>query len=255
MAQEQEKAEARMHAASTPKALIVWGGWLGHQPQEVADLFRRLLEAEGFEVEVADTLSAFDDGEKLLGLDLIVPVWTMGEIAKEQAANVSKAVQAGVGLAGCHGGMCDSFRTNVDWQFMTGGQWVAHPGNDGVEYTVEIAYSSSPLLEGIGDFTVKTEQYYLHVDPAVEVLATTRFPVAPGPHSLNKTVDMPVVWTKRWGVGRVFYCSLGHHADVVDQAEVKEIMRRGLLWAAEGKTKFGAGGSQKAYSGMADNQY
>ncbi|MFE5324319.1 ThuA domain-containing protein [Paenibacillus sp. NPDC056579] len=237
------------------KALIVQGGWQGHEPKEVAALFRGILEEEGFEVEVSDTLEAFADGEKLRALDLIVPVWTMGEITKELVKNVSEAVQSGVGLAGCHGGMCDSFRNNVDWQFMTGGQWVAHPGNDGVEYAVNIKHSSSPLVEGIEDFTVKSEQYYLHIDPAVEVLATTRFPVVSGPHSLNKAVDMPVVWTKRWGVGRVYYCSLGHHADIVDMPQVKELMRRGFLWTAEGK-KADAGGSsaENKYTGMGDSQ-
>lgn len=237
------------------KALIVQGGWQGHEPKEVAAIFRGILEEEGFEVEVADTLEAFADGEKLRALDLIVPVWTMGEITKELVKNVSEAVQGGVGLAGCHGGMCDAFRSNVDWQFMTGGQWVAHPGNDGVEYVVNIKHSSSPLVEGIEDFNVKSEQYYLHIDPAVEVLATTRFPVASGPHSLNKAVDMPVVWTKRWGVGRVYYCSLGHHADIVDMPQVKELMRRGFAWTAEGK-KAAAGGSsaESKYTGMGDSQ-
>ncbi len=120
------------------KALIVWGGWDGHQPKEVAEIFREVLASEDFEVEVSDTLEAFADAEKLLGLDLIVPVWTMARIEQQLVNNVSAAVQSGVGLAGCHGGMCDAFRENVDWQFMTGGQWVAHPGNDGVEYTVNI---------------------------------------------------------------------------------------------------------------------
>ncbi len=198
------------------QALIVWGGWPGHQPEQVAAIFRGILEDSGYEVEVSDKLEAFADAQKLMALDLIVPVWTMGEIGEELVKNVSAAVQSGVGIAGCHGGMCDSFRKSVHWQFMTGGNWVSHPGGDGVEYTVNIKNSSSPLLEGIDDFTVKSEQYYLHVDPAVEVLATTRFPVVPGPHSLNKAVDMPVVWTKRWGVGRVFYCSLGHQADIVE---------------------------------------
>ncbi|BBI31640.1 ThuA domain-containing protein [Cohnella abietis] len=215
------------------KALIVWGGWDGHQPQQVADIFRGQLEQEGFEVEVSDTLEAFADGEKLKGLDLIVPVWTMGRIEQEWVNNVSAAVQSGVGLAGCHGGMCDSFRENTDWQFMTGGQWIAHPGNDKTEYTVNIKSSSSVLVAGIEDFTVSTEQYYLHLDPANEVLATTRFPVAQGPHSTNKTVDMPVVWTKRWGLGRVYYNSLGHQADIMEIPVVKELMRRGFIWAAE----------------------
>lgn len=225
------------------KALIVWGGWDGHQPKEVAGIFQEVLVKEGFEVEVSDTLDAFADGEKLKGLDLIVPVWTMDKIKPEYVQNVSEAVQSGVGLAGCHGGMCDAFRDNVDWQFMTGGQWVAHPGNDGTDYVVNIKHSSSSLTEGIEDFEVSTEQYYMHVDPAVEVLATTRFPVVPGPHSLNKAVDMPVVWTKRWGVGRVYYNSLGHQANIIDIPVVKEMMRRGFVWCAEGKTTAVNGGT------------
>jgi len=241
------------------KALIVWGGWLGHQPEEVAGIFKNILEKEGVEVEVSNTLEAYADLEKLKSLDLIVPNWTMGQIEQRLVKNVSEAVQSGVGLAGTHGGMCDSFRYNVDWQFMTGGQWVAHPGNDGVEYVVEIKHSSSTLLEGIEDFTVKSEQYYLHVDPAVEVLATTRFPnpKVPGPHATNKGVDMPVVWTKRWGLGRVFYCSLGHQANIIAMPQVTEIMRRGFLWAAEGKAKALAAGKGdpvfRNYTGMGDS--
>jgi hypothetical protein len=245
--------------AANKMALIVWGGWLGHEPQEVAAIFRGLLEEEGFGVEVSDTLEAFADAEKLQALDLIVPVWTMGEIRGELVKNVSSAVQAGVGLAGCHGGMCDSFRTSVDWQFMTGGQWVAHPGNDGVEHDIHIKHSSGGLLAGIDDFTVKTEQYYLHVDPANEVLATTRFPLVEGPHTPNGPVEMPVVWTRRWGAGRVFYNSLGHKANIVELPQVSLMMKRGFLWAAAGKaaaaSAAGAGGAKGAYTGMADSQY
>jgi len=238
----------------TRKALIVWGGWDGHEPKQVADIFRGVLESEGFAVEVSDTLESFADGARLKELDLIVPVWTMGRIEQAWVNNVSEAVQSGGGLAGCHGGMCDAFRENVDWQFMTGGQWVAHPGNDGVEYTVNIKHSSSQLTEGIDDFVVKSEQYYLHVDPANEVLATTRFPVVPGPHVLNKAVDMPVVWTKRWGLGRVYYNSLGHHADIVAMPQVTELMRRGFLWCADGKSAAAGRSLGGAYTGMADSQ-
>jgi len=237
------------------KALIVWGGWMGHEPDQAAEHFRGILEKEGFSVEVSDTLEAFADKEKLMSLDLIIPIWTMGKIPKRYVRNVSEAVQSGVGLAGCHGGMCDAFRENVDWQFMTGGNWVAHPGNDGVEYLVKIKHSSSPLTAGIQDFTVKSEQYYLHVDPAVEVLAVTQFPTVPGPHELNGPVDMPVVWTKRWGVGRVYYCSLGHVASVLRMPEVTELMRRGFLWAAEGKELYGSTNPviYTSYTGMGDS--
>ena len=238
------------------KALIVWGGWDGHEPEQVAAIFERILKEEQFEVEVSNTLESYADAEKLLGLDLIVPLWTMGQIEQELVNNVSAAVQSGVGLAGLHGGMCDAFRNNVDWQFMTGGQWVAHPGNDGVEYMVNMKRGSSPLLDHIEDFQVKSEQYYLHVDPAVEVLATTRFPVVTGPHAANGPVDMPVVWTKRWGAGRVFYNSLGHHADIVDMKPVTEMMRSGFKWTATGKelAKSRVSSATEVYTGMADNQ-
>ncbi|ETT47765.1 ThuA domain-containing protein [Paenibacillus sp. FSL K6-1122] len=238
------------------KALIVWGGWDGHEPEQVAAIFERILKEEQFEVEVSNTLESYADAEKLLGLDLIVPLWTMGQIEQELVNNVSAAVQSGVGLAGLHGGMCDAFRNNVDWQFMTGGQWVAHPGNDGVEYMVNMKRGSSPLLDHIEDFQVKSEQYYLHVDPAVEVLATTRFPVVTGPHAANGPVDMPVVWTKRWGAGRVFYNSLGHHADIVDMKPVTEMMRSGFKWTAAGKelAKSRVSSATEVYTGMADNQ-
>lgn len=217
----------------TKKALIVKGGWDGHEPNEVAAIFAGILEAEGFEVEVSDTLDSFNNAEKLADLSLIVPVWTMGEISNDQVSSVLKAVASGVGIAGCHGGMCDSFRNNTDWQFLTGSQWVAHPFNDGVEYEVNIVHSgSSAIVEGIQDFKVKSEQYYLHVDPAVNVLATTTFVMSEGEHSANGIITMPVVYTKKWGKGKVFYNSLGHNADVFDIPEAKELMRKGFLWAA-----------------------
>jgi type 1 glutamine amidotransferase len=216
------------------KALIVWGGWDGHQPEQVAELFRAILAKEGFDVEVSSTLDAFNDRAKVVGLSLIVPVWTMGRISNDQCKNVCQAVRDGVGIAGCHGGMCDSFRENTEWQFMTGGQWVAHPGNDGVKYTVNMSQARTGITDGILDFDVASEQYYMHVDPAVKVLATTRFPVADGPHVGNGPVDMPVIWTKTYGNGKVFYNSLGHQANIIAMPVVTELMRRGFLWAAQG---------------------
>ncbi len=218
------------------KALIFQGGWDGHEPKLTSKRFAEMLREEGFEVEISDTLDCLADLEALKQLDIIVACWTMGDIPWGYAQNVAKAVGSGVGLAGCHGGMCDSFRQNTEWQFMTGGQWVSHPGGDGIEYTVNICHGSSPITEGLSDFPVKSEHYYLHIDPAIEVLATTRFPSVSYYHISNKTVDMPVAWTKFWGNGRVFYTSLGHHDDVFDNSPNAAIlMKRGMLWAAEGK--------------------
>ncbi len=218
------------------QALIFQGGWDGHEPQLVSKRFARLLSQHGFEVTISDTQDCLADAERLMQLDLIIACWTMGEIDAQYTKNISKAVGSGVGLAGCHGGMCDAFRQDVEWQFMTGGQWVSHPGGDGIPYTVNIRKGSSPIVEGLEDFPVVSEHYYLHVDPAIEVLATTRFPVVNYYHVSNKPVDMPVAWTKFWGNGRVFYCSLGHHDDVFDNSPTaQELMLRGMLWAADGK--------------------
>ena len=216
------------------RALITWGGWPGHEPDRVADLFRAMLEAEGAQVEVTDTLAPFDDPARLAPLDLIVPVWTMAELSREAAETVSAAVARGTGLAGCHGGMCDAFRGNPLWQFMTGGNWVAHPGGDGVRYRVTLD-PDHDLTRGIGDFDVETEQYYLHVDPANRVLATTAFPTVPWHHVPNGPVAMPVAWTRAWGEGRVYYNALGHRAAVIAEGPPREMLRRGLLWAAAGR--------------------
>ena len=210
------------------KALIVYGGWKGHDPDGVAEVFADILRGENFEVTLSDTLDSF--AEDLSAYDLIVPVWTMGELSRDKEKNVCAAVASGVGIAGCHGGMCDAFRNSTDWQFMTGSQWVAHPGNSDVTYEVKI--KDSELTRGIENFTVTSEQYYIHVDPAVTVYATTEFPTEDGNHSPNGKVDVPVVYTKLWGKGRVFYNSLGHNRDIFAIPEAKELMRRGFLFAA-----------------------
>ncbi len=216
------------------QALITWGGWDGHEPDKVAEIFRVMLESAGMDVFVTDTVAVFDDPDYLQTLDLIVPVWTMSSLSREAAGHVSEAVARGTGLAGCHGGMCDAFRDNTLWQFMTGANWVAHPGGDGVPHRVNIT-SDDPLVAGLEDFDVSTEQYYLHVDPANKVLATTRTNVVTWYHSPNGSVDMPVAWTRSWGHGRVYYNALGHQANVIADGPAHEMLRRGLLWAAEGK--------------------
>ncbi|MBQ3955708.1 MAG: ThuA domain-containing protein, partial [Clostridia bacterium] len=167
------------------KVLIFQGGWDGHEPQLTSKRFARLMEEEGYETEISDTLDCLKDTEKLLEYHLLVACWTMGNIPWECSRSIAKAVGAGVGLAGCHGGMCDSFRQDTEWQFMTGGQWVSHPGGDGIEYTVNIRHGSSPIVEGLEDFKVCSEHYYLHVDPSIEVLATTRFPLVTYYHASN----------------------------------------------------------------------
>lgn len=211
------------------KALMVWGGWSGHEPEACVNIFAALLREANFDVEIADNLDVYLDAEKMAQLDLVVPIWTMGTIEREQEQGLLTAVRNGVNLGGWHGGTADAFRNNVDYQFMIGGQWVAHPGNI-IDYRVNITNHTDPITAGLDDFAMHSEQYYMHIDPSNEVLATTTFS---GEHAywIEGTV-IPVVWKRMYGMGRIFYSSLGHVASDFDVAEAKEIQRRGLLWAA-----------------------
>ena len=211
------------------RAFVFYGGWEGHEPAAFAELARSDLAAAGLDVTLSDTLDPLADGEELRGFDLVVPIWSMGELTPEQERGLTRAVQSGVGLAGWHGGMGDAFRKSTAYQFMVGGQFVAHPG-DIRDYRVDIARAEHPIVAGIEDFAVRSEQYYLHVDPCNEVLATTTFDGEHAPWTAGCV--MPVAWTRRHGRGRVFYSSLGHVAAEFEVREVREIARRGMLWAA-----------------------
>ena len=210
------------------KALIVWGGWDGHTPEQSAGIVADLLGRHDFEVTIDSTTEAFAD-DRLGEYDLIVPVITMSRIEKEELTNLLKSVRTGTGLAGFHGLMCDSFRNEPDYQFMTGGQWVAHPGNI-IDYTVEVTRPDDPIMQGITDFPYRSEQYYMHVDPSTEVLATTTF--KGDLFDELEGVVMPVAWKRRFGKGRVFYSSLGHVADEFAVPEMATMFERGALWAA-----------------------
>jgi hypothetical protein len=210
-------------------ALMVWGGWEGHTPKQSVERVAPVLEANGYTVTISDTLSSYDDAEYLKSLDLIVQCWTMGTIEGEQAKNLLNAVAGGVGFGGWHGGSGDSFRNTCNYQFMVGGQFVEHPGGI-IDYEVNIVKKDDPIVAGLTDFKMHSEQYYMHVDPAIEVLATTTFSGEHAPWTAGAV--MPVVWKKRWAEGKVFYSALGHVASEFDIPEVMEITKRGLLWAS-----------------------
>lgn len=209
------------------KALIVWGGWEGHEPKPCADVVEAMLKDAGMSVQVREGSQSFAD-PNLTDFDLIVPILTKDTIEQDASKNLVAAIESGVGLAGFHGGMGDSFRDDTLYQSMVGGQWVAHPGNI-MDYEINITRSDDPVMEGISDFPYHSEQYYMHVDPGNEVLATTTFS---GEHaSWTKDVVMPVVWKRMFGKGRVFYSSLGHCAAEFDVPEMKTILQRGMAWS------------------------
>ncbi len=210
-------------------AVINWGGWDGHEPEACAKLFAELLGEKDYKVDVVHDLDVYKDEAYMQSLNLVVPLWTMSEITKEQEEGLLKTIRSGVGLAGWHGGMADSFRNNIDYQFMVGGQWVQHPGNI-INYEVNIT-SDDPIVAGLSDFQMHSEQYYMHVDPSNETLATTTFSGEHGDAPWIKGTVMPVVWKRQYGKARVFYSSLGHVLTDFDVPEAREIMLRGMLWA------------------------
>jgi hypothetical protein len=212
------------------RALIFFGGWPGHQPREGAGFFAERLAKRGFSVELRDSLGCLADAAFLEGFDLITPLWTMGGITEQQERNLVQAVRSGIGLGGFHGGMGDAFRGSIGYQWMVGGQFVSHP-DDIKDYVVNIARPADPIVAGLGDFAVRSEQYYMLVDPLNEVLATSVFSSKTAPWIDG--VVVPVVWKKRHGLGRVFYSALGHEVhEFLDVPEQLELTLRGLAWAA-----------------------
>ena len=216
------------------RAVIVYGGLPAHTPKECADLFASFLREQNYEVTLSDTLETYADESVMGAVDLIVPIWTLGELTSEQWQGLDGAVRGGAGIAGFHGGIVDAFRGNVGYQFMTGGQFVGHPGNLIPSYTVNIVDREHEITRGIEDFELtNTEQYYMIVDPGAHVLATTTFSGEHGDNTLYAPgTVMPYAWTRQWGAGRVFVAAWGHTHEDFDVPEARQIVERGLLWAS-----------------------
>jgi uncharacterized protein len=218
--------------SETKRALVVRGGWEGHVPVPASDRYAAALKDDGYEVTVSDTLDSYRDAELLAATDLIVQCWTMGEITGEQTTGLCDAVRAGTGFAGWHGGIIDSFRAETRYQLMTGGQFVHHPRELTYRVRPLPERADHPVLAGIEPFTVTTEQYYLHMDPAVDVLAVTDYGQDPDYPELAGTV-VPVTWTRRWGAGRVFVTAIGHRVADLEVPEVDSMIRKGMAWATQ----------------------
>ena len=197
------------------------------------DRFLPFLEDQGFDVTVSDDLAVYEDAALMASLAVVLQSWTTGDLTPEQFGALSAAVRSGTGLVGWHGGLCDAFRHLPAYQFMTGGQWVAHPNGSAAPYRVDLvaALAADPVLAGLSSFSLVSEQYYMVVDPAVEVLATTTFE-RPAEASWIEHAVIPAAWRRSWDRGRVFYVSWGHKARDFDVPEARTIVERGLLWAA-----------------------
>ncbi|MFI6738867.1 ThuA domain-containing protein [Nonomuraea sp. NPDC050451] len=226
------------------KALVVRGGWEGHAPVEATELFVPFLEKHGFEVRRAESPAPYADSEFMSEIDLIVQCYTMGTIEREELSGLEAAIRAGTGMAGWHGGIADSYRNSSDYLHLIGGQFACHPGKDPAEregsqadnfvpYTVNMLPEAAthPITEGIADFDLVTEQYWVLTDDYIDVLATTTQKVRPW-DPWHREVTSPAIWTRRWGNGKIFVTTPGHSLDVLHNDSVRTIIERGMLWAS-----------------------
>jgi type 1 glutamine amidotransferase len=221
-----------MDTTRNRQALIVRGGWEGHSPVEATERFIPFLKEHGFAVEVHDGPEVYADAERLAATDLVVQCYTQGVATDEQVLGLSAAVEAGTGLAGWHGGVCDSFRGSPDYLHLTGGQWAAHPGGF-VEHEVAVVpeRADHEIVAGLDRWALDTEQYWVLTDDLNDVLATTTFPVGDDT-PWREEVTCPAVWTRRWGRGKVFVSTIGHKLEDLDHPDVRTLTERGLLWAS-----------------------
>ncbi len=228
----------------TKQALVVRGGWDGHEPVETTDSVIPFLEREGFTVRVEEQTAVYADRDTMDATDLVVQVNTMNTIADDELAGLIRAVRGGTGLAGWHGGIADSYRNSADYLQLIGGQFAHHaavPAEERtgeqsdhyLDFTVTISPEKRdhPIVAGIADFDLHTEQYWVLSDAYNDVLATTEI-VHRDFDAWHNSFVSPVVWTRAWGAGRVFVCTAGHKLDVLDDPSVRTIVERGLLWAS-----------------------
>lgn len=226
------------------RALVVRGGWEGHQPVEATDLFIPFLHEQGFTVDVHDSPAPYADADLMAVTDLVVQCVTMSTIERDQFAGLRSAVEAGTGFAGWHGGIADAFRNTSDYLHLVGGQFACHPGKPAdervggmsdnyVPYTVNMlpAAADHPITTGIPDFDLVTEQYWVLADDYCDVLATTTQKVRDF-DPWHREVTSPAIWTRAWGQGKVFVATPGHQVDILADPNVNTIIKRGLLWAS-----------------------
>ncbi|MFE5337471.1 ThuA domain-containing protein [Isoptericola sp. NPDC056573] len=228
----------------TRRALVVRGGWDGHQPEAATDLFLPFLREQGFEVRVETDNEVYADADAMAATDLVLQCVTMSQISGPALQGLRAAVEAGTGLAGWHGGIADSYRNSSDYLQLVGGQFATHPGKEAhlrhgdqtdnyLRHTIELTDlgREHAITAGLDDVELETEQYWVLHDDLIDVLATTTHP-APDWHPWHRPVTSPAVWTRQWGAGRVFVATPGHSVDVLENPTVRTIVERGLLWAS-----------------------
>lgn len=222
--QAQEKQKPDQPATGKIKTLLLTGGPV-HDGKAIGDVVFEAMNMTGkFDItRVHGDLDALLT-DRIAPFELVVFYWTMDQINESQKRGLMNHIAAGNGFVTFHSG-ADSFRGDPDYRSFVGGYFIGHPKYR--QYQVSVTENDSPITKDIVEFMITDEQYYLDYNPQVNVLA----------NGLHKGKTMPVLWTKDWGKGRIFYNALGHDAKACQQEVFQKLMIRGALWAAKRDVK------------------
>ena len=107
-------------------------------------------------------------------------------------------------------------------------------------YTVKIVDPDNPITQGMPSTFSETDELYqgLSMQPNIHLLATAY----DDPHNCSRNgkvcgsgKDEPLIWTLKYGLGRVFQTALGHDVKAMDSPGFRLTLVRGTEWAATGK--------------------
>jgi type 1 glutamine amidotransferase len=198
------------------KALLIWGGWDGHKPLEVADRIGAELEKRNYEVTKTSHFGCLLNEEELYSYDVIVPIWSCGIKSDIYLNELADAIKSGIGLATFHGGI--NWFDQDEYYRIIGGFYLHDTKCE--SYEVVIANKDHIITKGQSDFEIYNEKYFLQVDPTNDILASANF----------SGIEMPIAWTRSYGKGQVFYTTFAHQPEDLFGNNSLEMLLNGIEW-------------------------
>ena len=144
----------------------------------------------------------------------------VGELTAAQETGLLRFIKEGGGFFGLHTAAA-SFRESEGYHGMLNGFFNGH--SPYMDFTVTVSDAAHPITEGISDFNVTDELYYLKHDASAS-------------HHLMQAYDETkdethvMAFHHTYGAGRVFYFALGHDMAVLENPSFQAVIRRGALW-------------------------
>lgn len=136
----------------------------------------------------------------------------------DQALNqLRDFVSQGGGILAIHAATA-SFKDALPYFEILGGRFIGH----GHVQNFDVMKIWDDVFQDIGNFTVRDELYIHELQPGIEVHFTAK----------HEGKDVPVVWTHRYGKGRVLYAVPGHTTESMKNKTYQKLLQRGLQWVA-----------------------